>query len=363
MSNFTERLDSSGFESDSRGRIYFFDNLKFWLIMLVVIGHFVNPVTGVSDVYKGLFMFIYTFHMPLFIFATGYFAKSIVDKTTGRFKLEKIIQFLILYLFLTLVIFFINYYLRGNASTYNFFQPVNPGWYLLASMIWYSLIPVINWVKPKYVMIGSVIIALLVGFDPMVGDFLTLSRAICFFPFFIAGYYMTQDMIQRILTWGGKTVRIAALVFIIVFLIFCLWDPINFYSMRKIVSPHYCYAEIRALGDLYNIWGPITRCLWYGAASFVSIAFMMIMSRKKTFYTELGKRTLQIYVWHAVAVRLLDYFGLFKLVETSNAWYIIALPIVISVGLTFIFAWKPLGMPFNWVLSNKFKSLFRRAES
>ena len=361
MSNFKEQLNSSNFQTDSKGRIYFFDNLKFWLIMLVVIGHFVNPVTGANDIYKGLFMFIYSFHMPLFIFATGYFAKSIVDKNTGWFKFEKIIQFLILYLFLTLVIFFINFYLRGNASTYNFFQPVNPGWYLLATVIWYSLIPIINRVKPSYVMVGSVIIALLVGFDPMVGDFLTLSRAICFFPFFMAGFYMTQDNVEKALTWGGKASRIAAAIFIIAFLIFCLWDPINFYSMRKVISPHYSYSEIAALGNMYNIWGPITRCLWYCAASFISICFMMIMSRKLTFYTELGKRTLQIFIWHAIAVRLLGYFGFFNYVDVSNEWYVLALPVVVSVVLTFVFGWKPLGKPFNWVLNKKFKRLFKQA--
>jgi len=45
----------------------FYDNLKFFLIVTVVVGHFVSPLTDSSKFCKSLFLFIYTFHMPLFV--------------------------------------------------------------------------------------------------------------------------------------------------------------------------------------------------------------------------------------------------------------------------------------------------------
>ena len=57
-------------------REIYFDNLKTLLIFLVVLGHFTNlnksiPLMGaINNV-------IYSFHMPLFIFISGYFSKSI----------------------------------------------------------------------------------------------------------------------------------------------------------------------------------------------------------------------------------------------------------------------------------------------
>ena len=54
----------------------YFDNLKTILIFLVVLGHFTNlnnsvPLMGaINNV-------IYSFHMPIFIFISGYFSKSI----------------------------------------------------------------------------------------------------------------------------------------------------------------------------------------------------------------------------------------------------------------------------------------------
>lgn len=360
MQNIMEFFQSTDMDTDSRGRVYYFDNLKFWLIMLVVIGHFINPISGDYQFYKGLYMFIYTFHMPLFIFVTGYFAKSVIDRNTGRFRFEKLLHFLILYLFLTLVIFLINFYLIENTNSYKFFQPVNPGWYLLSTVLWYGLIPIINSIKPQYVIIGSIIIALAVGYDPMVGDYLTLSRTICFFPFFIVGYYVSQDQVERTLKFGGTAMRIGAFLFVIAFIVFCIWDPVGFYDYRRIVSPHYSYSELWILGDMYRIMGPVVRLLWYAAAALVSYAFMMVVSRHKNIITTLGQRTLQVYIWHAIAVRILNYAGLYKLVEISDSWYFIGLPVILAVALTFVFSWKPLGAPFNFVLSKKFAFCFKK---
>ena len=63
-------------------RIALWDNLKFILIILVVIGHLADEFTAKSDVYKSVFLFIYTFHMPLFIFISGLFhsEKNIVKR-------------------------------------------------------------------------------------------------------------------------------------------------------------------------------------------------------------------------------------------------------------------------------------------
>ena len=61
---------------ETKERDYFFDNLKAVLIFLVVLGHFLLPIHGRNYlvVVKRL---IYVFHMPLFVFVSGYFAKRI----------------------------------------------------------------------------------------------------------------------------------------------------------------------------------------------------------------------------------------------------------------------------------------------
>ena len=55
-------------------RIYLFDNIKFLLILLVVIGHLIehSPMLKTQDCFRGIFLYIYAFHMPLFIFISGF---------------------------------------------------------------------------------------------------------------------------------------------------------------------------------------------------------------------------------------------------------------------------------------------------
>ncbi|MBR1625808.1 MAG: acyltransferase family protein, partial [Bacteroidales bacterium] len=53
----------------------FFDGLKFVLITLVVLGHSIGPVSTVYPL-SVIYDFIYFFHMPLFIFVSGYFTKK-----------------------------------------------------------------------------------------------------------------------------------------------------------------------------------------------------------------------------------------------------------------------------------------------
>ena len=54
----------------------FFDNAKFVLITLVVIGHAYTSLRHESEFIKSAYFLIYSFHMPLFILISGYFTKN-----------------------------------------------------------------------------------------------------------------------------------------------------------------------------------------------------------------------------------------------------------------------------------------------
>lgn len=56
---------------NSRERLYYIDNLKGILILLVILGHCVQFTVQDFD-HHPLFRFIYSFHMPLFMAVSGY---------------------------------------------------------------------------------------------------------------------------------------------------------------------------------------------------------------------------------------------------------------------------------------------------
>lgn len=52
-------------------RIALWDNLKFFLVTCVVIGHFVDQFTDISNIYDSIFLFIYSLSYTTFYFYIG----------------------------------------------------------------------------------------------------------------------------------------------------------------------------------------------------------------------------------------------------------------------------------------------------
>ena len=84
----------------------YFDTLKFVLMLFVIYGHAIVFGLKNSDLIKGIYIFIYTFHMPLFIFVSGYFSKNVQKSKTNKFALRFIETYIVcqiawlLYLFI-----------------------------------------------------------------------------------------------------------------------------------------------------------------------------------------------------------------------------------------------------------------------
>ena len=78
-------------------RVLYIDNLKGFLILLVVIGHIgyanCTTMTVVNDV-------VYSFHMPFFIFLSGFVVSSI----TPRKLIKKLVGYLIPFFIIGLVV-------------------------------------------------------------------------------------------------------------------------------------------------------------------------------------------------------------------------------------------------------------------
>ena len=66
--------------TDDTKRIYWWDNIKFVMIVLVVAGHFADTLVAHSGVMKSFYLFIYAFHMPVFLFISGMFYTNRFDK-------------------------------------------------------------------------------------------------------------------------------------------------------------------------------------------------------------------------------------------------------------------------------------------
>lgn len=76
-------------------RVIFIDNLKAFAIICVILGHALQYLAGANPAGLVSFNLIYTFHMPLFMMMSGYFAASSFELSIGEFLTKKSIQLLL----------------------------------------------------------------------------------------------------------------------------------------------------------------------------------------------------------------------------------------------------------------------------
>lgn len=107
-------------------RIIFLDIAKAICIVLVVVGHYIP--TNSPLWYKTLHDVIYTFHMPLFMFASGYvYIATKRENGYGSFIVKKIKRLMIPYFTTSFIVISIKILTQGSMSVEN---PVTPWSYL-----------------------------------------------------------------------------------------------------------------------------------------------------------------------------------------------------------------------------------------
>lgn len=96
-------------------REYLFDNYKVLLIILVVIGHFIEPCYDQNSFLYELKWGIVAFHMPAFIFISGYFSKQLPS-------IKKLIQGLVIPYFVYELVYYFLYTLVLDKHTGLYFD-------------------------------------------------------------------------------------------------------------------------------------------------------------------------------------------------------------------------------------------------
>lgn len=108
-----------------------YDILKGILIVLVVVGHALQSCFDTPTVYHPLFVFIYTFHMPLFVFVSGYFFSSCL-KYDFKTLIEKKTMRLIVPMFFYSTILLVLFVTSSSPKTLGkFYEVYVTYWYLI----------------------------------------------------------------------------------------------------------------------------------------------------------------------------------------------------------------------------------------
>ena len=123
-----------------KSRDPYFDNARALLIVLVVIGHVIEMSS--SGAARGLYTWIYAFHMPAFILISGYLARnfSATPKQCARLLASVLVPYLIFDVLHSLV----GAAVKGELPEFSPGVPAFTLWFLFALVAWRLMVPLLR---------------------------------------------------------------------------------------------------------------------------------------------------------------------------------------------------------------------------
>lgn len=297
-------------------RDYLFDNMKAILIIFVVMGHLVVNACKQDAIFNAIYCFIYMFHMPVFVFITGYFSKN-VQKSRDVAVEKYLIPYFIFCIFLQVEDRILNIGVGKNLG-FNLLYPQWGMWYLIA-LFWWKLF-IKDFVRIRFILPLSILVGLLSGFSREIGSFLSIGRAVNLLFFFLLGYYCTKENVEKL----RKLPKILGVIPIVItglcayFMTYRLEWSRHLLFMKRSYMTGYVKEEIAV------------RIMIYVVASLMIFAMLRLCSNKKNVFTYIGTNSVSVYVIHLFIVKIIERFYDFSGAPWIN--------LVLVFGLSFIIA-------------------------
>ena len=282
--------------STDNTRIYLFDNIRALLIFLVVFGHMLTLELGQFNLMDTIYFYIFLFHIPAFIYISGYFSKNVEKCRSTAVK-----SFFIPYIVLNSIGWIFDRFIINDSQ--DPFRLLDPGWglWFLLNMFIYKLL-LKDLVKVRHVIVLCIITGLLSGLSTEFTSYMTLARLLSFLPFFLLGYYTKEEHIERIRKFPKLLCRLTLVFF---FLISYMIVKFNLFN-KEYLYLRRPYEEIQK-GDLRGI---LIRAFIYIAAIIITICLINLMSIDKTRFSMIGQNSITVYVLHLFIVKFLRTLSL-----------------------------------------------------
>jgi len=289
-------------------RIYKYDNVKALLIFLVVIGHMTTDYVSDSHLVRWTTLWIYTFHMPAFIFISGLVHKHYITREKAelgvkgetRMRWDKVWGFFLCGYGLKIFLQFTRTLMGQNPLWHWIAEPGIP-WYLFVmaeyEMLFYFMRKINDKVKPPVMIAGAFVLSALFGYLPIDGDVFCIARMVNFLPIYMIGYYL--DMKTFAAAVDKLRYRVISAIIVVTTIVICYLGPWTWYSWRKWFTGRRSYEFLTDFFEGAVTWGWAIRPAVWAYAIILSLAIIVLIpDRQLGYVTTVGERTLNIYFWH-----------------------------------------------------------------
>ena len=316
----------------SAARDFRMDNLKGLLIFLVVLGHLLELVAGAGSVW--LYRVIYSFHMPAFVFCSGYFARFSWKKL-GKIALPYCL-FQVLYVLFLRVAF-------GAVHSHPVTTPYWLMWYLFSMMLWTLCVPLLERRGSWGILLLSAVIALAAGCWNGIGYPFSLSRTLVLLPFFVAGHQAGRrrkaGQLRPVPLWMAVCGAVLAAA-----------GAAALWRFPSIVQSRWFYHSYSyALGG-YTVW--IRGLILLTGAAWVVWLLRWMPERRLPLLSRLGANTLPVFLLHGFVVKGISRTALFSGGAVQNL--LLAVGVAAVLCLLFGMPWAArLCQPWAWISRQK----------
>lgn len=293
-------------------RYYLFDNIKFVLMVFVISAHILEPFVDKSYLCKCLFLFIYSFHMPLFLFLSGLFFKNERIKNKVQFCL-------ILYVLEKAITTYIRMAF-GQAYSFSLFIAKDISWFMLVLAAFNLLSSWLSNIKVEYRILFFTILSCVAGYDSNLNDYFAIMRVIVYYPFFLLGEGIGIQNILKIRK--NKIISAISIIGLIAWVVICFVKTNQAYFLRPLFTGRNPYEE-----KMLTI-GPELRLLCYGITCAISLGVICIIPNKSIpIMSESGSRSINGYFWS----KPIEY------ILIKDRWYTRTIIMNVSGGVLIIF--------------------------
>lgn len=334
-------------------RVPFWDNARFAAIVLVVLGHAVQRLTYDSDAAEALYLLVYAFHMPLFALVAGYFSSSVepTRRRMARVFTDLIAPYAIFETLWTLTQFFVT-----GRSNLDPAQPSWTLWFLLALALFRVTLPFLALLRAP--LVWAVAISVVVGYLPSIDSTFSISRFLGLLPFFTLGWWLREhDVAERFGLLAARPVRVrvlAAGVLVgagaLAFAFVDTWREVRLGTWFFFVD---AYADL----DAPQWWAGAVRLAIIALALVLMTAFLLLIPRRETRWTPLGRYTMYVYLLHTFVLYPFRQSGVLRGLEPMWLW--IPMVVLASVAIAVVLSSRPVRRIFRPLVEPRMPWLFR----
>jgi fucose 4-O-acetylase-like acetyltransferase len=307
-----------------------FDNAKMALVLLVVVGHSwtLLPHDGLND---HLYDFLYAWHVPAFVFVTGYLSRSFTWAPDRMWRLVRTVA--VPYVMFECALALFRIYVGGERLEDLFRDPHWPMWYLSALFFWRLLTPVFTRLsRPSAGVAIAVAVATSLVAGLYAGDTLDVARVLGLLPFFVLGLTATPERLERL---REPWVRHAALLVFLAIAVATTWT--DTLAQTEWLYYRSQYGEL----DVGDGRALLTRAVLIVIGTLGAWSFLALVPRVSGWFSRMGAATLVVYLFHGFFIKSAEYAGYMGWAEA----HVVASLVVTTLaagGLALLLAWAPV---------------------